>query len=172
MIREEGEAKHHCISIECPAQAQERLVHWASRGAMDIDGMGEEIVGRLLETGRVTDVADYYTLDVTELSLLDIGRVNKEGEPVRLGEKTAKKLVDNIQASKERPLARVLFGIGMRHVGKTMAETLAAAFPSVELLRNASEEQLAEVDGVGRKIAHSVWVFLHTPSNVEVLERL
>ena len=172
VIREEGEAKHHCISIECPAQAQERLVHWASRGAMDIDGMGEEIVGRLLETGRVTDVADYYTLDATELSLLDMGRVNKEGEPVRLGGKTAKKLVDNIQASKERPLARVLFGIGMRHVGKTMAEALAAAFPSVELLRNASEEQLAEVDGVGPKIARSVWVFLHTPANVEVLERL
>ncbi|MDO4502382.1 MAG: NAD-dependent DNA ligase LigA [Coriobacteriia bacterium] len=172
VIREEGEAKHHCISIECPAQAQERLVHWASRGALDIDGMGDEIVGRLLETGRVTDVADYYTLDAVELSMLDMGRVNKDGEPIRLGQKTAQKLVDAIQASKERPLARVLFGIGMRHVGKTMAEALAAAFPSVDQLRAATEEQLAQVDGVGPKIARSVWVFLHTPANVEVLERL
>lgn len=172
VIREDGEVKHHCISIECPAQAQERLVHWASRGAMDIDGMGDEIVRRLLETGRVTDVADYYTLDEVELALLETGRVNKEGEPVRLGQKTAQKLVENIAATKERPLARVLFGLGMRHVGKTMAEALTAAFPSMDALRSASEEQLAGVDGIGPKIARSVWTFLRTPANLDVVDRL
>ena len=78
VIREEGEVDFRCISIDCPAQALERLLHWASRGAMDIDGMGEEIVSRLVESGRLSDVADYYTLDEVELSLLDMGRVNKD----------------------------------------------------------------------------------------------
>ena len=172
VVREEGEAKHHCISIDCPAQALERLVHWASRGAMDIDGMGDEIVGRLVETGRVTDVADYYTLDADELALLDMGRTNKDGEPIRLGTKTAQKLVANIQESKQRPFARVLFGIGMRHVGKTTAEAIAAAYPTLEGLQAADEEELAGIEGVGAKIAKSIWTFLRTPANAEVLRRL
>ena len=122
VIREEGEVAYRCISIDCPAQALERLLHWASRGAMDIDGMGEEIVSRLVESGRLTDVADYYTLDEVELAQLDMGRVNKEGEAIRLGHTVAKKLVAAIDASRGRTFARALFGLGMRHVGKTMAE--------------------------------------------------
>ncbi|HIS39308.1 MAG TPA: NAD-dependent DNA ligase LigA [Candidatus Aphodovivens avistercoris] len=172
VIREEGEADYRCISIDCPAQALERLLHWASRGAMDIDGMGEEIVSRLVEAGRVTDVADYYTLDAVELSLLDMGRVNKDGEPIRLGETVAKKLVAAIDASRTRPLARTLFGLGMRHVGKTTAEALAARYPSMDALVAATEEDLAAVEGVGPKIAHSVHLFLRTPDNVAVIERL
>ena len=139
---------------------------------MDIDGMGEEIVGRLIESGRLTDVADYYTLDAVELSLLDMGRVNKEGEPIRLGETVAKKLVAAIDESRTRPLARPLFGLGIRHVGKTMAEALAAAFPSIDALMTASEEDLAAVEGVGPKIAHCVYLFFRTPDNVAVIERL
>lgn len=172
VIREEGEADFRCISIDCPAQALERLLHWASRGAMDIDGMGEEIVSRLVESGRLSDVADYYTLDAVELSMLDMGRVNKEGEPIRLGETVAKKLVAAIDASRTRPFARALFGLGMRHVGKTIAEVLAAAYPSIEALMAASEEDLAAIDGVGPKIARSVYLFLRTPDNVAVIERL
>ena len=172
VIREEGEVAYRCISIDCPAQAQERLVHWASRGALDIDGMGDEIVGRLVESGRVTDVADYYTLDEVELSLLDMGRVNKEGNPIRLGETVAKKLVAQIEESKTRPFARALFGIGIRHVGKTMAEAIANAYPTMDALMAASEEDLAAVEGIGPKIAHSIFVFLRTPQNVEVIERL
>ena len=117
-----------------PAQALERLLHWASRGAMDIDGMGEEIVSRLVESGRLTDVADYYTLDEVELSLLDMGRVNKDGDPIRLGSTVAKKLVAAIDESRTRPFARALFGLGIRHVGKTIAELLAAAYPSADAL--------------------------------------
>ena len=139
---------------------------------MDIDGMGEEIVSRLVESGRLADVADYYTLDAVELSLLDMGRVNKEGEPIRLGETVAKKLVAAIDASRTRPFARALFGLGMRHVGKTIAEVLAAAYPSIEALMAASEENLAAIDGVGPKIARSVYLFLRTPDNVAVIERL
>ena len=172
VVREEGEVDYRCISIDCPAQAAERLIHWASRGAMDIDGMGEEIVGRLIESGRVTDVADYYTLDAVELSMLDMGRVNKDGAPIRLGETVAKKLMAAIDESRTRPLARPLFGLGIRHVGKTMAEALAAAFPSIDALMAASEEELAAVEGVGPKIARCVYLFFRTPDNVAVIERL
>lgn len=172
VIREEGEADYRCISIDCPAQALERLLHWASRGAMDIDGMGEEIVARLVESGRLTDVADYYTLDETELSMLDMGRVNKDGEAIRLGKTVAAKLVEAIGASRTRPFARVLFGLGMRHVGKTTAEALAASYPTIDALRDASEEDLASVEGIGPKIARSVYLFLRTPDNAAVIDRL
>ena len=172
VVREEGEVDYRCISIDCLAQAAERLIHWASRGAMDIDGMGEEIIGRLIESGRVTDVADYYTLDMVELSMLDMGRVNKDGAPIRLGETVAKKLMAAIDESRTRPLARPLFGLGIRHVGKTMAEALAAAFPSIDALMAASEEELAAVEGVGPKIARCVYLFFRTPDNVAVIDRL
>ena len=172
VIREEGEADYRCISIDCPAQALERLLHWASRAAMDIDGMGEEIVTRLVESGRLSDVADYYTLDEAELSLLDMGRVNKEGQPIRLGQTVAKKLVAAIDESRGRAFARVLFGLGMRHVGKTTAEALAAVYPSMEDLMGASEEDLAAVEGIGAKIAHSIFLFLRTPDNQAVIDRL
>lgn len=172
VVREDGEADYRCISIDCPAQALERLLHWASRGAMDIDGMGEEIVRRLVESGRVSDVADYYTLDEVELAQLQTGRTNKEGEPICLGQTIAKKLVAAIDESRTRPFARPLFGLGMRHVGKTMAETLARAFPNMDALMAATEEQLAAVDGVGPKIAHSTYLSLRTPDNVQVIERL
>ena len=172
VVREEGEADYRCISIDCPAQALERLLHWVSRGAMDIDGMGEELVRRLVDAGRVSDVADFYTLDEVELAQLETGRLNKEGEPIRVGAVVAKKLVAAIDESRTRPFARPLFGLGMRHVGKTMAETLARAFPSMEALMAASEEELAAVDGVGPKIAHATYLFLRTPDNVQVIERL
>ncbi len=172
IVREEGEAAFRCVSIDCPAQALERLLHWASRGAMDIDGMGEEIVSRLIESDHLTDVADYYMLTEAELAVLDMGRMNKEGEPIRLGETVAKKLVLAIEGSKGRPFARVLFGLGMRHVGKTIAEQIAAAFPSMEALAAATEEELAEVDGIGEVIAQSVRNFLSTPDNIKVIGRL
>ena len=134
--------------------------------------MGEEIVSRLVESGRLSDVADYYTLDEMELSLLDMGRVNKDGEPIRLGSTVAKKLVAAIDESRTRPFARALFGLGIRHVGKTIAELLAAAYPSIEALMEASEEDLAAIDGVGPKIARSAYLFLRTPDNAAVIERL
>lgn len=172
VIREEGEVAFRCISIDCPAQALERLQHWASRGALDIDGMGEEIIRCLVESGRLSDVADYYSLDEVELAQLDMGRLNKEGKPIRLGSTVAKKLIAAIDASRSRGFARSLFGIGIRHVGKTTAEVLAARFPNIDALMAASEEELAEVEGVGPKMARSIFVFLRTPDNLAVLERL
>lgn len=172
VVRDPGEVAFRCISIDCPAQALERLLHWASRGALDIDGMGEEIVSRLVESGRVADVADYYSLSEEELASLDMGRVKADGEPVRLGHTVAKKLVAAIEASKGRPFARVLFGLGIRHVGKTTAEAIAAAYSSMDALAAAGEDELAGVYGVGPKVAHGMWLFFRTPDNVSVIERL
>ena len=172
VVRDPGEVAFRCISIDCPAQALERLLHWASRGALDIDGMGEEIVSRLVESGRVADVADYYSLSEEELASLDMGRVKADGEPVRLGHTVAKKLVAAIEASKGRTFARVLFGLGIRHVGKTTAEAIAAAYPSMDALAAAGEDELAGVYGVGPKVAHGMWLFFRTPDNVSVIERL
>ena len=172
LVREDGEAAFRCVSIDCPAQATERLIHWASRGAMDIDGMGEEIVARLVESGRLTDVADYYNLSEYDLATLETGRTNKEGEPVHLGSTIAAKLVASIEASKARPFGRVLFGLGIRHVGKTMGAQIAAAYPSMDALMQASEEDLAAIDGVGGIIAKSIRAFLETPDNREVIHRL
>lgn len=172
VVRDPGEVAFRCISIDCPAQALERLLHWASRGALDIDGMGEEIVSRLVESGRVADVADYYSLSEEELASLDMGRVKADGEPVRLGHTVAKKLVAAIEASKGRTFARVLFGLGIRHVGKTTAEAIAAAYPSMDALSAAGEDELAGIYGVGPKVAHGMWLFFRTPDNTSVIERL
>ncbi|CAM2827624.1 NAD-dependent DNA ligase LigA [Slackia exigua] len=172
LVREDGEAAFRCVSIDCPAQATERLIHWASRGAMDIDGMGEEIVARLVESGRLTDVADYYSLSEYDLATLETGRTNKEGEPVHLGSTIAAKLIASIEASKARPFGRVLFGLGIRHVGKTTGAQIAAAYPSMDALMRASEEDLAAIDGVGGIIAKSIRAFLETPDNREVIHRL
>ncbi|WP_314651599.1 NAD-dependent DNA ligase LigA [Slackia exigua] len=172
LVREDGEAAFRCVSIDCPAQATERLIHWASRGAMDIDGMGEEIVARLVESGRLTDVADYYSLSEYDLATLETGRTNKEGEPVHLGSTIAAKLIASIEASKARPFGRVLFGLGIRHVGKTTGAQIAAAYPSMDALMQASEEDLAAIDGVGGIIAKSIRAFLETPDNREVIHRL
>ena len=172
VVRDPGEVAFRCISIDCPAQALERLLHWASRGALDIDGMGEEIVSRLVECGRVADVADYYSLSEEELASLDMGRVKADGEPVRLGHTVAKKLVAAIEVSKGRSFARVLFGLGIRHVGKTTAEAIAAAYPSMDALAAAGEDELAGIYGVGPKVAHGMWLFFRTPDNTSVIERL
>ncbi|MCR2034229.1 NAD-dependent DNA ligase LigA [Adlercreutzia mucosicola] len=172
VVRDAGEVAFRCISIDCPAQALERLLHWASRGALDIDGMGEEIVSRLVESGRVSDVADYYSLSEEELASLDMGRVKADGEPVRLGHTVAKKLVAAIEASKGRPFARMLFGLGIRHVGKTTAEAIASVLRTMDALAAAGEDELAAIDGVGPKIAHGLWLFMRTPDNLSVIERL
>jgi len=171
-VREEGEAAYRCISIDCPAQAHERLIHWASRGALDIEGMGEEIVGRLIKNEHLRDVADYYLLDEETLANLDMERVNVKGETIRLGHTVAKKLVAAIEESKQRSFARVLFGLGIRHVGKTIAEQIVAAYPTIDKLKEASAEELAAVEGVGDIIARSVESFFEMSDNLAVVERL
>ena len=178
--RPEGEVVARCTNVGCPAQRLERLAHWAGRGAMDIDGMGYEIIQRLVASGLLADVGDFYTLTPKALSSLDMGRTRKDGTAVTLGDTVAGKLIAAIDESRRRPLARVLFGLGIRHVGSTVAEALAAAFGSIDALIDAAsssleaplEDPIALVEGVGPVIAESVRAFLANPDNLEVLERL
>jgi DNA ligase (NAD+) len=170
--REPGEAVVRCTNVACPAQRLERLLHFAGRGAMDIDGMGVEIVSRLIRTGLVHDVADYYRLTLDELQSLDTGRVKKDGTPVTLGPVVAAKLMAQIDASRRRPLSRLLYGLGIRHVGSTVAEELARHFRSLAALAAAGEQELAEVEGIGPKIAASVVAFFANPDNIDVIRRL
>jgi DNA ligase (NAD+) len=170
--REAGEVIPRCTYAGCPAQRLERLGHWASRGALDIDGMGTEIITRLVDQDMVHDVADFYALSFDELASLDLGRTKKDGTPQLLGETIAAKLMTSLSASKDRPLARLLFGLGIRHVGSTVAETLAAAYRSLDAFMAASEEDLAEVEQVGPKIAASVRAFLDRPENLDIIDRL
>lgn len=170
--RPEDEVVARCTNVACPAQRWERLGHWAGRGALDIEGLGYEIIGRLIETGLLRDVSDFYTLTPEVLASLDLGRVKKDGTPVRLGPVVAAKIFANIEASRDRPLSRVLYGLGIRHVGSTVSEQLAAAFRSLDALSVANEDAIASVEGVGPAIASSVATFLHNPDNIEVIERL
>ncbi|MBI5231292.1 MAG: NAD-dependent DNA ligase LigA, partial [Coriobacteriales bacterium] len=170
--REEGEVAVRCTNVACPAQRLERLLHWAGRGAVDIDGLGVEIVSRLIAQGALVDVADFYTLTFEQLASLDTGRAKKDGTPVTLGETIARKLMANIETSRHRPLARVLFGLGIRHVGSTVAEALASAFGSIDAIVAASAEEISAVESIGPKIAASVRAFFDNPDNVHVIDKL
>jgi len=170
--RPPGEVVTRCTNVACPAQRWERLGHWAGRGALDIEGLGYEIVGRLIGSSLVCDVSDFYTLDAATLAALDLGRLKKDGSPVLLGPVVAAKLMANLGASRDRPLWRVLYGLGIRHVGSTVSEQLARAFRSLDALSAASEEEIASVESVGPTIAASVAEFLRNPDNLAVLGRL
>ena len=173
VVREEGEVAYRCISLDCPAQAVERLIHWGRRGAMDIDGLGDELVRRMVEQGVLTDVADFYDkLDAERLARVSTGRVNKAGDDIVVGKVVAGKIMAQIEESRQRGLGRVLFGLGIRHVGANVAQVLAEHFGSMEALALAQEESVAAVAGVGPKIAASVVGFLSTQQNAEVIERL
>ena len=173
VVREEGEVAYRCVSIDCPAQAVERLIHWGSRNAMDIDGLGDEIVARMVEQGLLADVADFYDR-LTEKDLAEVwtGRQTVDGEDIVVGPVIAAKIMAQVVESKRRGLARVLFGLGIRHVGATVARQLATHFGSAAALAAATEEDIAAVDGVGPKIAASVRGFFSIEKNVAVVERL
>ena len=173
VVREEGEVAYRCVSIDCPAQASERLIHWGSRGAMDIDGLGDELVGRMVEQGLLSDVADFYD-HLTEDALADLwtGRMSVAGERIVVGKTIAHKVMAQVEESKRRGLAKVLFGLGIRHVGANVAASIAKSFGSMEALSSASTEDIAAVDGVGPKIAESLHEFFAVPHNLAVVERL
>ena len=173
VVREEGEVAYRCISIDCHAQAVERLIHWGSRNAMDIDGLGEELVRRMVDQGVLSDVADFYDkLTMEQLAAVSTGRQNKAGEDIVVGKVVAKKIMKQVDESRDRGLGRVLFGIGIRHVGANVGLLLAQHFGSLEKLSLASEEDIAAVEGIGPKIATSIHEFFATPQNAAVLERL
>ena len=180
VIQEEGEVAFRCVSIDCPAQAVERLIHWGSRKAMDIDGLGDELINRMVEEGVLSDVADFYDKLTEEmLARMPTGRVydtdtadHLSGDSIPVGHTIAKKVMAQVEESKTRGLGRVLFGIGMRHVGANVAELLAQEFGSVQALATAPVEKISEIPGIGPKIAESVHEFFSIPENVAVIERL
>ena len=161
LVRLEGEANHYCVNADCPAQRVARIVHFASRGAMDIEGLGEERVRQFVEAGLLMDAADVYSLTVDQLVPLE-----------RMAPVSAEKLVDAIEASKSRGLARVLVGINIRNVGPTAAQALARSLGNLDRIEHATAEEITAVDGVGPIIAESLAQFFAIEANRRVVGKL
>jgi DNA ligase (NAD+) len=159
--RPEGEAVARCVGIACPAQLAARVRHWASRGAMDIEGLGPAQIEQLLEKEYVRDPADLYSLTREQVLSLE-----------RLAEKSAQNLLNAIEASKGRPLPRLIFALGIRHVGETVARLLAECFGCIDRLAAAGMEELSAVQGIGPQIADSIHRFFRQEETAAVLEKL
>ncbi|MBO8126258.1 MAG: NAD-dependent DNA ligase LigA [Firmicutes bacterium] len=160
-VREPGEAVTRCVGLACPAQQKEKIIHFASKEAMDIEGLGPAIVEQLVAAGLVSDVSDLYKLTVQELQGLE-----------RLGPKSAQNLVNAIGASKKRPLARLLVALGIRYVGSRVGQILAENFPSIDALAQATQEELEAIPEIGPRIAESVVDFFNEEQNRRVVEAL
>jgi len=161
VVRLEGEVAYRCTGRSCPAQLKETLRHFASKNAMDIDGLGEKLVAALVTTGMVHNFADLYRLKLEDLAALD-----------RMGDKSAANLLEAIEASRGRPLGRLINALGIRHVGETVARRLATRFPSLEELASARVEELTAMDGIGPELASSITAFFSDPSNRRLLTAL
>jgi DNA ligase (NAD+) len=161
VVRTEGEVDYRCVNANCPAKLRETILHFASRGVMNIDGMGEALVNQLTDRGLVKNVADLYKLNEADLLSLE-----------RMGEKSAQNVLREIEASKKLPLERLIYGLGMRFVGERTAQFLAEHFGSLDALMHASEEELQQVNEVGPRIAQSIAEFFQESKNRELVERL
>ncbi len=161
LVRIEGEANHHCVNVDCPAQRVQRLVHWAGRGAMDIEGLGEERVRQFVDAGLLEDAADVYALTVEKLVPLE-----------RIGQRSAQLLVDGVEGSKTRPLWRALVGLGINHVGPTAAQALARSFADLDAIDQADADALTAIDGVGPTIAQSLGQWFSIDRNRRLVARL
>jgi DNA ligase (NAD+) len=161
LVRLEGESDHHCVNVECPEQRVQRIVYFAGRGAMDIEGLGEERVRQFVDAGLLRDVADIYALTVERLVPLE-----------RMAQKSAENLVAAIEASTSRGLARVLVGLNIRHLGPTAAQAIARAMGDLDAVEAATVETLTAIDGVGPVIAESVQRFFSIRDNRAVVKKL
>jgi len=161
IVRSEGEVDYRCVNANCPAKLRETILHFASRHVMNIEGMGDALVNQLTERGMVNNVADIYKL--TKKDLLDLER---------MGDKSAQNVLGEIEASKQLPLERVIFGLGIRFVGERTAQFLAEHFGSMDALMNASEDELQQVSEVGPRIAQSIVEFFQEPKNRALVAQL
>lgn len=162
LVKEDGEAQHYCKNqYGCPTQIAGKIQHFISRKAMDVDGLGNETVTLLYENHLISNIADLYHLNRNELLPLE-----------RMAEKSVDNLLQGIEASKQKPFAKVLFGLGIRYVGETVAKKLVKAFSSIDRIREASREELIEVDEIGDRIADSLLDFFNDERNVLLIERL
>jgi DNA ligase (NAD+) len=161
VVKIPDEVAVRCLGLACPAQIRESIIHFASRHAMDIDGLGEKYIDQLLRLGLVHDVADLYQLSAADLMRFE-----------RMGDKLAENLLGAIAASKNRELATFIFALGIRHVGEHTAKLLAGGFGSLPNLMAASEEELLTIREVGPQVARSITAFFAAEENRRVIERL
>ena len=161
VVRLEGEAAHRCIDLACPAQVRENIKHFVSRGGMDIEGLGERIVTQLLEARVIEDPADLYNLTNEKLLALD-----------RFAEKSARNLMDAITQSKHPPLDKLLFALGIRHVGEHVAKILVKEYGTLERISTATAEELSAIEGIGPTIAESLAGFFREPHNRKIIAKL
>ncbi|MEO8027343.1 MAG: NAD-dependent DNA ligase LigA [Bryobacteraceae bacterium] len=161
VVRAEGEAATRCMNSDCPARLKETILHFAARGVMDIDGLGDVLVEQLVDRGLVRGVADLYHLTLDQLSELE-----------RMGQKSAEKVLGNIEASRQRPLPRVLNGLGIPFVGERTAQILAETFGSLDVIAGADAETLQRAEEVGPKVSESIRQFFEEPRNRALVERL
>ncbi|HYI15811.1 MAG TPA: helix-hairpin-helix domain-containing protein, partial [Thermomicrobiales bacterium] len=159
--RVEGEAMSYCVNASCPAQLREQVSHFVSRGAMDIDGLGAKLAARFVDAGLITSLADVYRLDWDAI-------LQMEG----MGEKSVERLQRSIEISKQQPLARVIFALGIRHVGERNAGLLADRYRSLDVLAAATLEQIASVPGVGQVVAQSIVDWFAEERNRSLVEQL
>ncbi|HLA95333.1 MAG TPA: NAD-dependent DNA ligase LigA, partial [Pyrinomonadaceae bacterium] len=160
-VRPEGEAVRRCTNPDCPAKIKGRLGYFASRRAMDIEGLGDVLINTLVDSGMVNDVGDLYQLKLADISNLE-----------RKAEKSATKLIEEIEASKTRGLQRLLYGIDIRHVGERYAKLLAKHFRAIDRLMEASVEELDDIHEIGLSVAESVYEWSRDPKNIDLIERL
>jgi len=161
VVKPESEVMYYCPNASCPAQVQERLEHFVSRSGMDIRGIGKRLAALLLREGLVKDAADLYDLTTEQLSKLK-----------RMGDKSAENIITSIEKSKQTPLSRVIFALGIRHVGEEMAELLAREFHSIEVLASASRDNLIRIPAIGAEIADSIIAFFRQKENQRIIQRL
>ncbi|MEA5476089.1 NAD-dependent DNA ligase LigA [Pseudanabaena galeata UHCC 0370] len=161
VFKPENEAATRCINLQCPAIVRGAIEHWVSRDALDINGIGEKLVRQLVTENHITSVADLYELTSDRLQTLD-----------RMGQKSADKIVAAIAQSKNRPWARVLYGLGIRHVGSVNAQNIADNFPNVELLARSTPEAIASIFGIGEEIAQSIYDWFRQQTNQNLIQRL
>lgn len=161
LVRLEGEVALRCINPKCPAQIREGLIHFVSRNAMNIDGLGEKVITQLFQENLVADVADIYKLTKDQLIQLE-----------RMGEKSVQNLLTAIEASKENSLERLLFGLGIRHVGAKAAKILAQTYEHIDRLMEAKEEELQAITDIGEKMANSIVTYFQAPEVKELIDEL
>jgi DNA ligase (NAD+) len=161
VVKTEGEVDYRCVNANCPAKLRETILHFASRGVMNIDGMGDALVTQLTDRGLIKNVADIYSLTKDDLLGLE-----------RMGEKSAQNILSEIDNSKKLPLERLILGLGIRFVGERTAQFLAEHFGSLNDLMKAGQEELEEVNEVGPRIAESIHEFFEEPRNRDLVDRL
>jgi DNA ligase (NAD+) len=161
VVKDEGQVAVRCVNSQCPAQVRRRIEHFASRGAMDIEGLGEAVINQLVQQKLLGDLGDIYTLKAEPLNELE-----------RMGEKSVSNLLGAIERSKSRPLWRLLFGLGILHVGVSAARALADHFPNLDAIRQSSVEELQRIPDVGEVVGRSIHDFFREPHNLELVEKL